>query len=68
MVLDCGRGAEAPRFHTKSSLAQARCSTWKAPPKLEYPTHHRGEIAADWVCGSGLRYLRKRTKVLSEAD
>ena len=32
--------------------------------------HHRGdsEIAADWVCGSGLRYLRKRTKVLSEAD
>ena len=30
--------------------------------------HHRGEITADWVCGSGLRYLRKRTKVLSEAD
>ena len=40
LVLDCGRGAEAPRFHTKSSLAQARCSTvtWKALPKLEHPT------------------------------
>jgi hypothetical protein len=39
LVLDCGRGAEAPRFHNSMcSLAQARCSTSKALPKLEHPT------------------------------
>ena len=30
--------------------------------------HQRTEITAGWVCGSGLRYLRKRTKVTTEAD
>ena len=47
--------------------AVVNSTTHNAAQLAESP-HHRGEIAADWVCGSGLRYLRKRTKVLSEAD
>ena len=29
--------------------------------------HHRGEIAAGWVCGSGLRSFRTRAKVFLDA-
>ena len=29
--------------------------------------HHKGEIAAGWVCGSGLRSFRTRAKVFSDA-
>ena len=34
---------------------------------LQLELHHRGEIAAGWVCGSGLRSFRTRAKVFSDA-
>jgi hypothetical protein len=47
-------------------------ATFKLDWTAEYESvmgqlHQRGEIAAGWVCGSGLRYL-KRTQVSTEAD
>ena len=66
--LEPGRGADPPQLDKSGDIGgRGSGATDASVPALELE-HQRGEIAAGWVCGSGLRYLRKRTKVTTEAD
>ena len=63
-----------PSVDSKLSLpimlrAQTLTFDEQAPVSIKVPheRHHRGEIAAGWVCGRGLRSFRTRAKVFSDA-